>query len=328
MQHAKETLTLAQQLDNLLEQGNALTLMGLIAIEMKVSTDAQVYLDKAVAIAHQINNRSLEAKALNNLANLAGFIQGDLISAREYYEKNFQIGREQGDRYIQEIAITNLGWVAGMLGDLTAARSYHMQSLSIARESGNYYTEEYTLINLGAILGVMGDAQLSLQYTTEALELSRKIGDRSGEAWALFYMGYAALLREDFGLAEDVFHRSIAIRIEIGLPSLVMEATAGLVQLMIEKGEDFLAMRHAETILSYLGGGGTLEGAEEPLRIYLACYTALVKLKDARADQILLTSAQLLTSQVSRIQDEETRRRYVDNIPWRRAIWLASSLLQ
>jgi hypothetical protein len=108
----------------------------------------------------------------------------------------------------------------------------------------------------------------------------------------------------------------------------MMEATAGLVQVALERGDDSAASRHAEVILSHLADGGTLDGAEEPLRIYLACYLALKKMQDPRARDIMQTAAHLLETQVSHIHDEETRRRYVDNVPWRREIWLASSLLQ
>jgi len=32
-------------------------------------------------------------------------------------------------------------------------------------------------------------------------------------------------------------------------------------------------------------------------------------------------AAAQLESQIARIQDENARRRYVENVPWRRAIW-------
>jgi ATP/maltotriose-dependent transcriptional regulator MalT len=210
-----------------------------------------------------------------------------------------------------------------MLGDYSAARSYHVQSLAIARESGNLYTEIYTLINLAAVVSAQGDAQLALQYTVRALELSRRVGDRGGEAWALFYSGQAALVQKNTEQAQSAFRQSLNIRTELGLSSLVMESIAGLVQAALETEDYDTAFGYAEKILSHLASGGTFEGAEEPLRIYLACYLALEQRRDPRANKILQIAAEKLKTQTSRIHDETARLRYVENVPWRRAIWKA-----
>jgi class 3 adenylate cyclase/tetratricopeptide (TPR) repeat protein len=325
MRHAHSTLSLAEKSGSLLEQGNALTLMGLIALEMRDATPARQYLEQAVAIAREIQDRSLEAKALNNLANLAATIEGDLISARDFYERNYRIGCEQGDRYMQEIAVTNLGWVNGMLGDLEAAREYHTQSLTIARESGNIYTEEYTLINLGAVAAMQGDAPLAKEYATHGLELSRHINDRVAEAWALFYVGQAEFLAGNFEQAVVAYDQCIIIRTEIGLASLVMEARAGLVEVALERNDLQTAHHQTEIILQFLAEKGGFEGVEEPLRIYLACHRTLVRLDDPRRQAILRAAIQTLKEQTDRIKDEKTRRRFVENVPWRRAIWQTES---
>lgn len=323
MQLASDNLELARQSGSLLDQGKILTSIGQVSLEAENPDTAWPYLDEAVAIARRIRDRSLEAQALNNLANLAGIIQGDYIAARQYYEQTYEVGREQGNREIQSIAVANLGWVTGMLGDYSAARSYHVQSLAIARESGNLYTEIYTLINLAAVVSVQGDAQLALQYTVRALELSRRVGDRGGEAWALFYSGQAALVQKNTEQAQSAFRQSLNIRTELGLSSLVMESIAGLVQSALETEDYDTAFGYAEKILSHLASGGTFEGAEEPLRIYLACYLALEQRRDPRANKILQIAAEKLKTQTSRIHDETARLRYVENVPWRRAIWKA-----
>jgi hypothetical protein len=62
--------------------------------------------------------------------------------------------------------------------------------------------------------------------------------------------------------------------------------------------------------------------------VYLACYEVLERLEDPRALQILDKAKQLLESQVSNIDDEQARRMYIDNVPWRRAIeqaWVRAS---
>jgi hypothetical protein len=70
----------------------------------------------------------------------------------------------------------------------------------------------------------------------------------------------------------------------------------------------------------YLENGGTFEGVEEPLRIYLACYQALEKIRDPRSETVLQDAAKLLETQVSKLHDAKTRAMFIQNVPCRRAI--------
>jgi tetratricopeptide (TPR) repeat protein len=207
-----------------------------------------------------------------------------------------------------------------MQGDFVAARAFHSNALSIAREVGNRYQEMYTLINLGAVTGVQKEAELSLRYADQARELSIKIGDRAGEAWSHFYIGHAHLLKNDFQLARDAFSSSIIIREESNQLNLVMEAQAGLVETALQAGDLSEAQTKADIILAHLANNGTLDGTEEPLRIYLAVYQVLKKLKDPRASSILQTAKQILGGQVSLLKDESSRNMYVQNVPWRKVV--------
>ena len=83
-----------------------------------------------------------------------------------------------------------------------------------------------------------------------------------------------------------------------------------------------------ERILSHLSNGGTLEGTEEPLRIYFTCYSALSQNMDLRAGALLNEAYSQLAEQIFRISDDEARRMYVENVPWRRAIQQAWQQLQ
>ena len=158
--------------------------------------------------------------------------------------------------------------------------------------------------------------------------MARKIGERSGEAWSLLYMGYALLLVRDFEKSRSAFHQAAQIREELAQPNLIPEAVAGLIQVALEMDDLPTASREAEKILTHLEKGSTFEGSEEPLRIYLACYQILEKQKDARSKTILREAAQLLETQLSNLQNEEARRMYVENVPWRRAIHKAWQIAQ
>jgi len=320
MRRAQRTLQHDREHGNRKEECRILTSMGLIALEQKEPAEAKKYLVEALDIARDINDSGLEARALNNLALAEGSVNGNYMLARQYYEQSYKIARAIGDITAEGMTLANLGFTAGLQGDYLAARSYHEQALYLARESGNRYHETYTLINLSAAAGFQNDAALALKYAQQAEELSQKISERSGEAWAMLYMGHAYLLRGEFQTARDVYCKSIDIRNELGQPSLAMEPMAGLIEADLRANKIESAYRETENILNFLEHGGTLDGTDDPLRVYYACYLLLQEKQDPRSKQILQTAKNLLDERVSKFSDETARRQYVDNLPWRRAL--------
>jgi hypothetical protein len=133
-------------------------------------------------------------------------------------------------------------------------------------------------------------------------------------------MGHAYLLQNQLEFARTAYRRSIDIRNELGQPSLSMEPMAGLVETYLQACDLDSASQEAEHILNFLESGAALDGTDEPLRVYYACYLLLKKKGDPRSKQVLQTALKLLEERVSKFSDETTRRQYIENIPWRRAL--------
>jgi tetratricopeptide (TPR) repeat protein len=318
MQRARETLNLSQVVGNRKEESRTINVMGLIALEQKEPERAQEYFMKALEIAREMKDLALEARTLSNHARS---VEGrDYVLARKYYEASYEIAHKIGDRVSEAYGLGNIGFAAGMQGDFVAARFYYEQALSIAREIGNPYQEITTLINLSALAGIQNDSQSALQSAQLAADLAQKTSDPSGEAWAQLYLGHALSLQNELDLAQAAYRKSIAIRDKLDQPSLAMEPTAGLLETHLRLSDLDAAGREAEKILQHLANSATLDGADEPLRVYYACYLFLKKKKDSRSRQILQTAKSLLEAQASKFNDQAARQRYIENIPWRRAI--------
>ncbi len=325
MRQAEETLRLAQHHERQAEQGTALNLMGLIALEQKRGALVRVFLEASLEIARLCSDRALEAKSLNNLGRSAGEIERDWGAARHYYEQAYAIVHERGDRPAEGIALINLGMAAGAQGDFSASRSYHDRALSITREIGDPYHEAYTLINLSAVAGMQGDASNALQFATAAVDLASRIGDRSGEAWGLLYKGHALLAARNLEAAEQAFQTSVSIWDEQGQPGLAAEPLTGLILAALEKNDMAAAREWTERIMTHLEAGGTLEGTDEPLRVYLACYHALRAQGDSRSETVLHIARKMLDAQLSKFPSDDARRMYVENVPWRLGVLRASN---
>jgi tetratricopeptide (TPR) repeat protein len=306
-------------------QGKILTVMGLIALEQKDPGVAHKYLEESLSIARELNNKQLETYAVNNLALSEGAVKGNYALATEYYELAYKIAKEIGNRYQEGVSLANLGFMAGLQGNLSSAFLHHEHALLVAREIGNAYQEAYTLINLSSISGLQNDGGKALQYAKEANSLVRKIHDRSGEAWSWLYMGHAYLLTADYAEAHKAYQKSIALRNEMNQPALAMEPMSGLLEVALQANDMQTAALEAGKILAHLESGGSLEGTDEPLRVYYACYQYLELQKDPRAQRVLQKARHMLETQVSKFNDEQARKAFVENFPWRRAIFTASN---
>jgi hypothetical protein len=101
-------------------------------------------------------------------------------------------------------------------------------------------------------------------------------------------------------------------------PGHLLRDVVGLARARCNAG-DRPARWRVEQIISHLAQG-TLEGADEPFRIYLTCYRVLCAAGDPRAAAVLDTALARLLEQAERINDMDARRSFLDNVPAHREL--------
>ncbi len=320
IQTAHTGLQLTQQVGDRESEGHLYNELGLITIEQRKTDQARDYFEKSLLIAQETGDRRLEAQTLNNMGMISGIDENDYTAAKNNYEKMLEIVQEIGNRVGEAYALGNLGWAVSMQGDFEQAQLYQEKALAIARETGYRSQEAAVLVNLSAMLVAQENYAEALAFAIQALDVSQSIGDRSTEAWALTYLGHANLGSGNPQDATNSYQNALDIRSSLEQQSLAMEPIAGLAQAALEQGKKTSALMYAENILTYLKDGGSLDGTEEPLRVYLTAYSALSLEHDPRTSQILEEAHSLLVDQVNRIQDQAGKKMYVQNVPWRREI--------
>jgi len=303
------------------EESRVLNVLGLVALEQKQGALSLDYFKTALEIAREMKIIDTESKALNNLAMAEASINGNHALAYEYYEQALAITRKMGDRANESLMLGNLGFTAGMLGNFQIANSYHEQALHVSLETGNLVQEINTRINISAVSCLQGESDLALSQAQKATDLARGISYKSGEAWGTLYIGHAYILQNKLELARESYQKSVEIRNELNQPALSMEPIAGLVETYITENDLESASQYVDQIMQFIESGSSLDGADEPLRVYYSCYLYLERKKDLRSLQVLQIAKQLLDTQVSRFANVAERERYIENIPWRRAIW-------
>ncbi len=320
---AEDALKLARARRDISSEAEILNQLGLIQLEMKDSASAIHYYEESLELFRSVGNLRGAAMTLNNLGNVA-VNQGKFALAFDYYQQSMQIARQIGSRKGEALLLGNLGWLSGLLGEYQRARSYCERQLAIAREIGDRYSETMALINLSGHVGALGDRSAAIAFATDALDLARVSGDRSLEAWASTYLGhsfFAAGMMED---ANSSYRAAVDIWMELEQPVLEMEARAGLARTHLGLDKLPLAMESVEKILAHLASGKTLDGTDDPARIYLNCYLVLAAARDERATQSITSAYELLNARAASISEPAARQSFLENIPSSReiiAIW-------
>jgi tetratricopeptide (TPR) repeat protein len=340
------------------QESRALANLGIFLAQQDDLNRAKSYFEQALLISRQSGNQQIEGSMLNNLGIVAG-MQGDYTQAKTYFERALLLKRKIGDRRGEAMVLDNFGDAFKFLGDYTQAKLYLEQALFITREINNRKEGGNILYNLGNISHCQGDCIKARAYYEQALHLRREIGDCEGQAEVLAYLsllfhhlgedktaleysqqamqiaqdvgsqhvlGYA-LTHQGHGLAglgqlaeaSEAYHKALTIRRKAGADNRATEPLAGLAQVSLIQGNLQQAKDQVEEILNHLETG-TLDGTEEPFRIYLTCYRVLQADQDPRAETILAISYQQLQERAAKITDDETRVSFLKNVAAHREI--------
>jgi tetratricopeptide (TPR) repeat protein len=216
----------------------------------------------------------------------------------------------------------NLGIVARNQGDLAAARNYFEQAVSCYRELGDQQSEGLALANLGLLFHYLGNDEAAVTTCYQALKISQSIGGRDTEAEVLGYLGHAQLSLGQDGEAAVSYQAALNIRQELGQLNMAIEPLAGLAAVALARQELEQSLIYIEEILVYLTGN-SLDGTDEPFRVYLTCYQVLKANGDDRARRILETVYQDLQEQAANINSETMQQAFLNDIVIHRDIILA-----
>ena len=279
---------------------------------------AQSRLEEAFTLARAAGERHLEASVLRNLG-IVSWNQGEYAGARAFFKQSLCIYREMGDRKGEGLALHSLGLGSTLLGDYADAGACCEQALDIFREIGDREYECSTLGNLGLLCHHQGNDEAAREYSQQALLTAQDIGARTYQGFSLIYLGHALASLELMAEAADAYQRAMALWRELGQHQMAIDALAGLARVSLAQDNLTRAQTHVEKILDY-EESSTLEGTEESFRVYLTCYRVLRANQDPRAGAILNTAHSLLQERAAKIDDEELRRSFLENVAAHREI--------
>ncbi|MBN1956382.1 MAG: tetratricopeptide repeat protein [Anaerolineae bacterium] len=319
LDYYQQAIEINREIGDRLRLASGFNNMGVISWLMGDNAAALDYHEQARQLFREIGHR--EGEAGLGLNNLGVVLQstGNYVQAREYTCQALETCREIGYRRGEGMALHNLGVISRHLGDYASAREYHQQALCLWREVGDRPSESESLGHLGLLDHLSNDHRAARERIQQSLQLAQELGGMPKQAQALTFLGHAWAGLAAWEEALAAYQQALDLRRELGQPHAATEPLAGLAAVLLARGDLSSARSHVEEILCHLEHG-SLEGTEEPFRTYLACYRVLDAAQDPRAAELLATAHSLLQEWAGRIQDQEIRRSFLDNVAVHRAI--------
>jgi adenylate cyclase len=299
--------------------------LSLLSITKNNLTTAEAYLEQSTVIARQIGWPTAAARA----PIFRGWImrhRGHYCQAQLLLEQAALAMREI-DLHVHGWAVIFLGCVLQDLGDYAGAQVEFERALCGFREISARADEGRAMGRLALLSHQRGKDAAALEQGQQALAIAQDLEYRNDEAYALTYLGHALASLGQLDEADGAYRSALETRDEFGQSPLVAEVQAGLARVALVRNEPADAQNHVEQILSHLQTG-SVDGADEPLRIYLTCYRVLKANGDPRAEDVLDEAHNLLQERAAKIDGESLRRSYLENVAAHRELvreWQASS---
>ena len=280
---------------------------------------------EALALARASAERRVETSSLTQLGILA-FQRGQYGVARGHYEQALAVTRAVGDRSSESGLINNLGEIERLLGNYEAAFDLFQAGRRLCGEIGQRLADAYMLCNVAHVAFLRGDAAGSIGWATEAMRLAEELKDRDLQATLRCVRAHAHVALGEWDDAAACYRSSLALFREIGRPTMPPEPIAGLARIALARGDVEGAMTMIGEVVAHFDAGGSVDGTEDPIWVYLTCHDVLAAAGSPRAGEFLTIAHQLVRERAALLGDEE-RASFLGSVPTNRAVvatWAAA----
>jgi class 3 adenylate cyclase/tetratricopeptide (TPR) repeat protein len=286
---------------------------------------AQEKIEGSLALARELGDRRIEGAALGQLGILATQ-HGRYGVGRGYYQQAIEVARAIGNRVLESGMINNLGETEQLLGHYDAALDLFRAGRRLCAEIGQRLADAYLLCNMALSALRRGDAAGSIESSTAAMRLAEELKDRDLQAILRCVRAHAHAALGEWDEAVACYQASLALFRELGRATMPPEPIAGLARIALARGDVEGAMTTIGEVVAHFDAGGSVDGTEDPLWIYLTCYQVLAAMNSPRAAEFLERAHALLSERAALLDDAE-RASFLADVPTNRAVaaaWAAA----
>jgi len=286
---------------------------------------AQEKIEGSLALARELGDRKVEGVALGQLGILATQ-HGRYGVGRGYYQQAIDVARATGNRALESGMINNLGETEQQLGHYDAALDLFQAGRRLCAEIGQRLADSYLLCNMALSAFRRGDAAGSLESSTAAMRFAEELKDRDLQAILRCVRAHAHAALGEWDEALACYQASLALFRELGRATMPPEPIAGLARIALSRGDVDGATATIGEVIAHFDAGGSVDGTEDPIWIYLTCHQVLAAKNSPRAAEFLERAHTLLSERAALLDDAE-RASFLANVPTNRAVaaaWAAA----
>ncbi len=309
----KHALHLQRDLHNRQGQGAVLNSLGVAADHQGDYAAAKAYYEQALLAFQSIGDLWGQGLAYNNLGIVCTEL-GDYPEARLYYQQSLNVTLQVNDRVGEALALNNLGLISDQLADYSAAQIFYDRAIELMNQSGDRQGEAVTLASQSLLFVHQERYDKAIQTAQQAIQIAQQMGEERVQGYALTNLGHALLHSNDPQAAAQAYQTAFDLRQKLGDRNLAMESLAGLANAQLASKNIAQALQGVHTILAVLRENPALNGAEEPLRVYLACVRVLRAANDPQLEPTLQAACQLLHQSAEHISDQSARQIFLERV--------------
>lgn len=303
--------TVADSLKNIVVENHQLSDSSQCALYIKIAYNSTVpddriaYAEKALAIAENLQNKSLMVASLRYKGN--GLRSKGLLSEAiaQYIRASKYLNVENNSKE-EGIIYLDLADLYAIQNNFETSKSYYLQSIEVFKLQEDSIKLASALLNAGELFRSYKRYDSAIVFFQRSKIIFKKINYPIGSAYNLGNIGLVMAEQGQQTQAEENINEAIDILQEMGHHSAISEYQTSLADIYEQRGEYNRALKYAKSSLNI----GLEKGLKEQIRDASLKLSELYK-SAGNSDQAYTYLKQYITYRDS-INNEETIRKMAD----------------
>lgn len=280
---------------------------------------ARAYLEPMLSTAHELGDRQLEMGAISLLGQITNY-ESKFEEALTYYELEGQLAEELGMPWQIGSNLSNRGDLWLKLGQFDRAAAFYERALALFRQLGSGLAQANVLAYMGLLSFWQGAFTNGRTHCEEALKIAQQENARREQAFARLFLAHNLYGLKQWSAAKSAYELACEAWLQIDDLSRHMEAQAGCARVYLKMGDIPAAVAAIDPIRTFLASTA-LDGANDPIWVYVTCYKVLQAAAAPEAQQYAEDGRRYLTGRANQIHDPTLRQQFLVAIPSHKAIF-------
>jgi tetratricopeptide (TPR) repeat protein len=248
---------------------------------------------------------------------------GDFVGSLTCFQNALVIFLRLNMPESEEWILGQSGYSAIRLGDYATAEKYLTDALAITTQLKDEFWQAWVELRLGWMWHERGEADKALPFITTAFQKVEQLQQIPLKARVLYDWGNVLVSQENWENAELKFQNAYDLWHEREQTENMMLALAGLAYVAYQQEMPTTAAAHAEQLWQTLQESPALAERAD-LKLYWMLGMVWQGLGDSRADNLWGKARALLQERSEKIEDDEARQMFLQNVPAHQAILKSS----